>query len=105
MTYRVTITNAGNVILSDVQITSNVLPPLSYNTTAVADSLSLGEVVVLDSNITYNNTMIRAPDMVLWTNITTTSAAANKTTSAQITVMPNRCKVNTTGACLQLMLF
>jgi hypothetical protein len=98
----VTITNAGNVILSNVQITSTV--PLSYNTTAVADSLSLGEVVVLESNITYNNTMIRAPNMVLWTNITTTSAAANKTTSAQITVMPNRCTVNTTGACLQLML-
>lgn len=93
--------NTGNVILNDVQISSNVLPPLSYNATAVADSLSLGEVVVLESNITYNNTMIRAPNMVLWTNITATSAAENKTFTSQKTVAPNRCTVNTTGLCLR----
>lgn len=92
-----TVTNIGNVVLRDVVIASNVLPPLSFNATAVADSLSLGEVVVMESNITFNNSMIRAPNAVLWTNITATSAAGNWTASASITVVPNRCVSNNTG--------
>jgi hypothetical protein len=98
VTYRVKLANPGNVIIRDVQYTSNVAPALSGNTSAIADSLSLGEEVVLESNITYNNTMIRAPDMVLWFNVTANSSAGVTTTSWQVTITPTRYPVNTTGA-------
>ena len=98
MTYRVKLANPGNVIIRDVQYTSNVAPALSGNTSAIADSLSLGEEVVLESNITYNNTMIRAPDMVLWFNVTANSSAGVTTTSWQVTITPTRYPVNTTCA-------
>jgi uncharacterized repeat protein (TIGR01451 family) len=98
VTYRVKIANPGNVAIRDVQYTSNAQPALSGNTSAIADSLSLGEEVVLESNITYNNTMIRAPNVVLWFNVTANSSAGPITKSVHVTVAPTRCTVNTTGA-------
>jgi hypothetical protein len=68
-----------------------------YNATALADDLSLGEAVTMEANITYNNSMIRAPDMTLWTNITATSAAENETVTSSIKIIPTRCQTNSTS--------
>lgn len=97
VTYRVKISNPGNVILKSVQIVSNVEPALSYNESAIADNLSLSEEVVLESNITYNNSMIRDVNMVLWANVTATSAAGNTSKNVPVTITPGRCTVNATG--------
>lgn len=99
VTYRVTVKNTGNVILKDVQISSSV--PLEYNATEVTNDLNVNEEVVMEANITYNNSMIRAPDMLLWTNITAMSAAENETRTSSIKITPQRCTVNTTGVLLQ----
>lgn len=87
--------NTGNLIIKDVAIASTL--PLVYNTTAVTDSLTLGEVVVMEANITYNNSMIRDPNKVVWTNISYTSVAENETVTSQITIVPVRCTDNTTA--------
>jgi uncharacterized repeat protein (TIGR01451 family) len=97
VTYRVTVKNTGNVILKDVQISSTV--PLEYDATEVTNDLNVNEEVVMEANVTYNNSMIRAPDTVFWTNITAVSVAENETKTSFIKVTPVRCTVNVTGVC------
>lgn len=98
VTYRITVKNTGNVILKDVQISSSV--PLEYDLTEVTNDLNVNEEVVMEANITYDNDMIKAPDMLVWTNITAMSAAENETRTSSIKITPVRCEVNTTGVLL-----
>lgn len=96
VTYRVVVSNQGNVVLTNVSVISNVAPGLTYNQSALDDGLSVGEEVVMQSNITFNNTMIRAGNMKLSTNATAKSVTANVSSTSFATIVPQRCVSNNT---------
>lgn len=95
-TYTVTVANTGNIQLSGINVASDVDPALTYNTSALADGLSVGEVVVMQSNITYNNTMIRAGTKRLSTNVSASSVTTSVNATSYATVTPQRCTNNDT---------
>lgn len=95
VTYQVVVTNQGNILLGNTNLVSNVVPALT-NQSALLDGLDVGEVVVLQSNITYNNSMIRAGNMSLSTNVTATGVTANVSATSAATIYPRRCANNDT---------
>lgn len=94
VTYRVELSNPGNVFLGNVSFNSTL--GLSYNATALADGLDVGETLIMESNITYNTSMIRAMNLSVATNVAAISTIAGVSANSQITITPNRCMSNST---------
>lgn len=94
--YNVEVSNTGNVLLNNANLVSNIDPSLSGNFTALSDGLDVGEVVVFSSNVTFNNTMIRAGQINISSNVSAHSVIANLTASSAKTFMPTQCTNNDT---------
>jgi hypothetical protein len=61
MVYRLVISNDGNINLTGVVLASNCS---TLNASSLPDTLGVGDVVTLDAHVTYNNSMIRAANIV-----------------------------------------
>jgi hypothetical protein len=100
--YNVDVVNTGNVLLTDVAISTNLSDTLTstdldYNTTALADGLDAGERLVLVRNFTYTtNADIRKPNVTVTVIISGAGADVNRTWQANTTIVPNRCRNNDT---------
>jgi hypothetical protein len=93
------VANQGNLQLTDVEVATNLQSSAwdLVNMANITDGLTVGEAVVLSSNITFNKTMIRAGAANLSTNATARTVTANLSSTSFATINTPWCADNRTA--------